>query len=647
MAKAANIVTDLHVNTAKWQAGLGRADRLLKSSGAKWNRTFNAVEKRSAKLKGAILSLAAGFGAMQAAGALFSVNAEFQKLSASLKTVTGSTENAKRAMETIKDFAKQTPYDLAQVTQAFIKLKAMGLDANTESMRSYGNTASAMGKSIMQMIEAVADAATGEFERLKEFGIKARSEGNKVSFTFRGVTTTIGKNAREIEGYLRKIGQVEFAGAMSEQMKTLSGEASNLGDSFDRLLRTIGEAGANSIMSGGMSLLTELLSGMSDNLEDVTLLWKDLDKVSASTLERLKGRLQFGITMAHQQGDDTNLKIREKMLAEVEEVLQKNRSSGLGVTPKRREDSSGEDSKKVAEAVEKIRKAFRDTNLEVDMYGQNLSEAEKKAYRMADALGLMRKNGLIEPQAVGPINNLISEYEKLAAAEKKAAAEAENLKDKGKSAMQEYADSATDSVSQIDNVTVRAFSSMEDALTDFVMTGKMDFASLANSIIADMVRMQIRMSITGKLMGALQGAGGISGVFSSMFGMAHTGGVIGSSSLAQKTVPISAFANAPRFHAGGLVGGEVPIIAKKGEGVFTPEQMAALGPAGGSGGVVVNVINNSSSEVSTQSRQTGGGGIELDVMVDQMVSQKLSQPGSKTNSALRSKFNMKPVLESR
>ena len=34
-----------------------------------------------------------------------------------------------------------------------------------------------MGKSLNQMIEAVADATTGEFERLKEFGIKARTHG--------------------------------------------------------------------------------------------------------------------------------------------------------------------------------------------------------------------------------------------------------------------------------------------------------------------------------------------------------------------------------------------------------------------------------------------------------------------------------------
>lgn len=45
----------------------------------------------------------------------------------------------------------------------------------------------------------------------------------------------------------------------------------------------------------------------------------------------------------------------------------------------------------------------------------------------------------------------------------------------------------------------KSFKGMEDALTDFVMTGKLDFASLANSIIADMVRIAIQQSITGPL----------------------------------------------------------------------------------------------------------------------------------------------------
>ena len=52
-----------------------------------------------------------------------------------------------------------------------------------EVAAAYGDTASAMGKSLDDMVEAVADAATGEFERLKEFGIRASKNGDRVSFT--------------------------------------------------------------------------------------------------------------------------------------------------------------------------------------------------------------------------------------------------------------------------------------------------------------------------------------------------------------------------------------------------------------------------------------------------------------------------------
>lgn len=53
----------------------------------------------------------------------------------------------------------------------------------------------------------------------------------------------------------------------------------------------------------------------------------------------------------------------------------------------------------------------------------------------------------------------------------------------------------------------------------------------------------------------------------------HTGGLVGQGGMPSRIVPSSLFAGAPRFHTGGLVSGEVPIIAKRGEAVFTPEQM--------------------------------------------------------------------------
>ena len=79
--------------------------------------------------------------------------------------------------------------------------KAESIRINTHQKRllhSYGNTAIAMGKSIKSNDQTVADATTGEFERLKEFGIKARTHGEQVTFTFKGVSKTVAKNAAEI-----------------------------------------------------------------------------------------------------------------------------------------------------------------------------------------------------------------------------------------------------------------------------------------------------------------------------------------------------------------------------------------------------------------------------------------------------------------
>jgi hypothetical protein len=121
--------------------------------------------------------------------------AEYDRLNASLKTVTGSLQTTGAASVMLRKFAAETPYELTEVTEAFIRLKALGLDASERSLRSYGNTASASSKSMIQYVEAVADATTGEFERLKEFGIKASKQGEQITFTFRNVRTTVANDA--------------------------------------------------------------------------------------------------------------------------------------------------------------------------------------------------------------------------------------------------------------------------------------------------------------------------------------------------------------------------------------------------------------------------------------------------------------------
>ena len=70
-----------------------------------------------------------------------------------------------------------------------------------------------------------------------------------------------------------------------------------------------------------------------------------------------------------------------------------------------------------------------------------------------------------------------------------------------KEALNNYADTVANVAQSTEQMFTNAFKGMEDALVQFVTTGKLDFKSLANSIISDMARIAIQQSITGPLAG--------------------------------------------------------------------------------------------------------------------------------------------------
>ena len=77
------------------------------------------------------------------------------------------------------------------------------------------------------------------------------------------------------------------------------------------------------------------------------------------------------------------------------------------------------------------------------------------------------------------------------------------LGDDKKSPLQSFADSAFKITEQVEQAFVNAFKGMEDALVKFVMTGKLNFKDLANSIIADLTRMLVRYAIVQPLFSAI------------------------------------------------------------------------------------------------------------------------------------------------
>lgn len=77
--------------------------------------------------------------------------------------------------------------------------------------------------------------------------------------------------------------------------------------------------------------------------------------------------------------------------------------------------------------------------------------------------------------------------------------------------MRKWSADATNLAQQFETTMTSAFDSASDALADFVMTGKLDFADLANSIISDLARIAARQAIGGIVGGLASGLGKLFG----------------------------------------------------------------------------------------------------------------------------------------
>lgn len=252
-----SIYYDVTLETARIIESRRKVEQELKKAGD----AGDGLKSRFSAIAAAISAAIAAIGVKHLVDELVRVQREFDVLSVQLKTaVGGAAELAAAQMDRLQKFAQETPYGLEQVVGAFTKLVNLGLDPSDRALRSFGDTAAAMGKPLNQLIEAVADAATGEFERLKEFGIKAKQEGSKVELTFKGVKTTVANNATAIQEYLLKLGETNFGGAMAERMKTLDGAVLALGDTWEGLFLTISQSGVGDAIAAAVRQITDAIS---------------------------------------------------------------------------------------------------------------------------------------------------------------------------------------------------------------------------------------------------------------------------------------------------------------------------------------------------------------------------------------------------
>lgn len=168
-----------------------------------------------------------------------------------------------------------------------------------------------------------------------------------------------------------------------------------------------------------------------------------------------------------------------------------------------------------------------------------------------------------------------------------------------RSSMQNYIDAAADMAGQTKTLMDGAFGGMTDALTDFVTTGKADFAGLAKSILADIAKIAMQKAIAG--------------LVGNMFGGFADGGAVGDTG----------------FSSGGFTGFggkyEPAGIVHKGEVVWSQRDVAAAGGVatveamrkGNKGYANGGIVGGAAYNGVPASATAGAGVVHVEVNIDQ------------------------------
>lgn len=235
----------------------------------RFERQLDAIEKKARGFGKAVgIGIVSAVGAVATAMGLLAnsviqTNAEFETFEATLTTIEGSSAKAKQSMAWISEFARRTPYEVAGITAAFVKLKAYGIEPTDGTLKVLGDTASAMGKTLDQAVEAFADASTGQYERLREFGITTATKGDQVTLSWvkngEKLSKTMKKTGTDVSNFLKELFGEKFGGAMEGRMNTWTGMMANLADAWTAFKRSIGDAGFFETMRKHLKSILDLI----------------------------------------------------------------------------------------------------------------------------------------------------------------------------------------------------------------------------------------------------------------------------------------------------------------------------------------------------------------------------------------------------
>lgn len=224
------------------------------------------------KMTKAAAAFGAGFTAKELIQNIIQVRGEFQQLEVAFTTMLGSSEKANVLMAQLTETAAKTPFDLQGVANGARQLLAYGTSAEdvNETLIRLGNIAAGLSQPLGDLVYLYGTTMTqgrlytqdlNQFtgrgipmikELAKEFGvaeseIKGMVEAGMIGFP---------EVQKVIQNLTNEGGM--FFNLMQEQSKTITGQISNIGDSFSMMLNEIGKANEG-IINDALSSVSYLI----------------------------------------------------------------------------------------------------------------------------------------------------------------------------------------------------------------------------------------------------------------------------------------------------------------------------------------------------------------------------------------------------
>lgn len=298
------------------------------ASMARWEKRRSDMGALAGKL-GSIVGWGTGIGLGVGgwlAHSFINTAAEFEKYQATLEVIDGSSATAKASFGWIEKFAIKAPYELGDITKAFVKLKSYGIDPTQGALQSVADATAVMNIPLLQGVEALADTLIGQNARLKEaFGIDADIKGDKIFYRWmengKPMRAFANKNNQaQIEGVVTGILNRKFQGGADKIAKTWDGMLSNLADYWGKFQRLV-------MSNGVFDWLKGKLQGVLDTLEQLS---------NSGQLEawakRIATTLVDGLNKAWEGGQRLvqSLGQMEQRLAGIEQVMRRFSNSWAG-----------------------------------------------------------------------------------------------------------------------------------------------------------------------------------------------------------------------------------------------------------------------------------------------------------------------------